>query len=116
MLRVPIGDGGDEVVEIEVDRRDLYGLEERGVVLASESAGGTRLEAVTFSLTSAIDKVMPALSAVLGTIRAGTHSPDSVTMEIGLQIGGETGIFIAKGTANASLNVTLTWNNTNAPG
>ena len=40
----------------------------------------------------------------------GLQKPDKVTLEYGLQIGGETGIpFVTKGNANANLKVTIEW-------
>jgi Trypsin-co-occurring domain 1 len=107
LLRVPIGDGSDESVEIQVSRTEVQSLSESGVVLASDD--GSRFEAVTFSLASAMDGVMPALRVVLGRLRAGVHSPDEITMELGLQVGGEAGVFFAKGTAGATVAVTMTW-------
>jgi Trypsin-co-occurring domain 1 len=107
LLRVPVGDGSDEFVEIQVSRTELQDLSESGVVLASDD--GSRFEAVTFSLASAMDRVIPALRVILGRLRAGVHSPDEITMELGLQVGGEAGVFFAKGTAEATVAVTMTW-------
>jgi len=56
-------------------------LEESGVVLASDD--GWRFVAVGFSLASAMDRVMPALRVILGRLRAGMHSPDEITMQVG---------------------------------
>jgi len=107
LLRVPVGDGSDDFVEIQVSRTELLSLSESGVVLASDD--GTRFEAATFSLASAMDRVMPALRVILGRLRAGVHSPDEITMELGLQVGGEVGVFFAKGTSQATVAVTMTW-------
>jgi hypothetical protein len=107
LLKVPVGDGSGEFVEIEVSRAELQDLSESGVVLASDD--GSRFEAATFSLASAMDRVMPALRVILGRLRAGIHSPDEITMELGLQVGGEAGVFFAKGTAGATVAVTMTW-------
>jgi hypothetical protein len=106
LLRVPVGDGSDEFVEVQVSRTELRGLSESGLVLASDD--GSRFEAAGFSLASAMDRVMPALRVILVRLRAGAHSPDEVNMTLGLQIGGETGVFFAKGTAEASVAVSMT--------
>jgi hypothetical protein len=113
LLRVPVGDGSGESVEVQVSRSELQGLSESGVVLASDD--GSRFEAVTFSLASAMDRVMPALRVILSRLRAGVHSPDEVVMELGLQVGGEAGVFFAKGTAEATVAVTMTWRRGPAP-
>ena len=107
LLKVPVGDGSDEYVEVQVGRAELGGLSESGVVLASDD--GSRFEAAGFSLASAMDRVMPALRVILIRLRAGVHSPDEINMTLGLQIGGETGVFFAKGTAEASVAVSMTW-------
>lgn len=103
LLRVPIDQGSDEYVEVEVDTRDLG----ESVRLASES----RPDAVTapFSLASSVDRVLPALSAILTRLRHADHAPDEIGMELGLKIGGETGLIFAKGTAESTFTVTLSW-------
>jgi hypothetical protein len=107
LLKVPVGNDQDGFVEVEVSRAELVGLSDSGVVLASDD--GSRFEAATFSLSSAMDRVMPAVRVILGRLRTGTGSPDEVTVELGLQIGGEAGVFFAKGTAEATVAVTMTW-------
>jgi hypothetical protein len=52
-------------------------------------------------------------SIVLNAVREGMAditAPESVTLEFGLQIGGEMGVpLITKGTAQANVKVTVTW-------
>jgi len=108
LLKVPVGDDTDGFIEVQVSRAEVEELEGTGVVLAAADGGG-RMVAASFSLASAVDHVMPALRAVVGRLREGVHAPDEVTVELGLQIGGETGFYFAKGTAEASIGVTMTW-------
>lgn len=98
VLRVPIEDGADEFVEVEADADD--------VVLASIH---DRISA--FSLGSAMDRLMPALRSIMKRVRAADDAPDEVAVEMGLKIGGEQGFILAKGTAEATLTLTLTWRN-----
>jgi hypothetical protein len=114
LLRVPVGDGSGEFVEIQVTRAELQNVSESGVVLASDD--GSRFEAAGFSLASAMDRIMPALRVILGRLRDGVHSPDEITMDLGLQIGGEAGIFFAKGTSEATVAVSMTWRRAAAAG
>lgn len=107
MLKVPVGDGTEDFVEVEVSRAELRGLTSAGVVLASES--GDRFEVAGFSLAGAVDRVMPGLRVVLARLREGVHAPDELTLSMGLQVGGETGLVFAKGTAGANFAVTMTW-------
>jgi NTP-dependent ternary system trypsin peptidase co-occuring protein len=106
LLRVPLGDDSDSVVEVQVSRRDLV-ADADGVVLASGDGG--RFQAVGFTLASAMDRVVPALKVILDRLREGIHAPEEVTMEVGLEIGGETGIIFAKGTTTATVAVSMTW-------
>ena len=110
VLQVPVGDGSDDVVEVEVSRSELSGLAESGVVLASQS--GDRFRAAGFTLVDAMNRVLPALRAVLLRLREGVHAPDELTMKIGLQVGGETGFVLAKGTTEANIEVCMTWRRT----
>jgi hypothetical protein len=107
LLKVPVGDGTGDVIEVEVSRHDLEGLQDSGVVLAASC--GDRFEATAFSLTSAAEHLLPALRTLVGRLRQGVHAPDEVTVQIGLQIGGETGFVFAKGTAEANIAVTMSW-------
>lgn len=50
---------------------------------------------------------------ILNTIKEGATDlcPSKVTLEFGLQVGGETGIpFVTKGTAQANVTITIEWN------
>lgn len=107
LLRVPIGDGTDDFVEVEVSRSEMRGATESGVVLAADS--GQRFDATGYTLADATTRVLPALQVILGRIRDGVHAPDEVTMEVGLQIGGETGFIFTKGTVEASIAISMTW-------
>lgn len=107
LLKVPVDERLNTFMEVQVDPSELPGLEESGVALAA--AGNTRFETTAFSLSSAMDHVMPALRVVLGRLRNGAHSPDEITMKVGLQVGGEAGVFFAKGTSDATVEVTMTW-------
>lgn len=107
LMKVPIGDGSDDFIEAKVSLHEAEGLQESGVVLAA--AGSDKFEATTFSLTSAIEHVVPALKMVVGRLRGGVHAPDEMTLQVGLQIGGETGFVFAKGSAEANIALTMTW-------
>lgn len=111
LLAVPLGDGSGDVVEVEVARSDVAELEESGVVLAADSGGG-RMRAVGFSFVSGVEHVLPALSAVVSRLKtdsAGFDAPDEITVSVGLQVGGEAGIYFAKGTSEATIEVAMTW-------
>ncbi|MEE6262287.1 CU044_2847 family protein [Plantactinospora sonchi] len=103
LLRVPIEDGSDEFVEVEADFED----QEESLRLASAHDRRARVSA--FSLASAMDKVMPVLRTIVRRVRSTEHAPDEIAMELGLKVGGEQGFILTKGTAEATLTLTLTW-------
>ncbi|MEU7845899.1 CU044_2847 family protein [Micromonospora parva] len=101
LLKVPVAEGSDEYVEVEVDRRDLAGIE-----LAAADDGRGQWAATT--LTASLERVLPALRTVIGRLRS-TVAPDEISVELGLAIGGETGLIFTKGTAEATFTVNVTW-------
>jgi hypothetical protein len=98
LLKVPIEDGTDEFVEVEA--------EADGVILASIH---DRISA--FSLGSAMDSLLPVLRTIVKRVRDAEHAPHEIAVELGLKVGGEQGFILTKGTAEATLTLTLTWRN-----
>ena len=54
-----------------------------------------------------LEKITPTVHAVSEWVRA--RSPDECGVEFGLKLGGETGVIVAKGTAEVNFLVKLTW-------
>ncbi|MCX4390975.1 CU044_2847 family protein [Micromonospora peucetia] len=108
ILKVPVADGSDEYVEVEAERRDLGDIE-----LVAAGDGRAPLAAVT--LTSSLEKVLPAVRTVVAGLRAAASAPDEISVELGLTVGGETGLIFTKGTAEATFKVNLTWRRAEAP-
>jgi hypothetical protein len=102
LLKLGIGDGSDEYVEVEVDRRDL-----EGVHLASDDGEGA--VRAPYSLAASLGRVMPAINTILNRLRSADQAPDEIGIELGLTIGGETGLIFTKGTAEATFAITVTW-------
>jgi NTP-dependent ternary system trypsin peptidase co-occuring protein len=103
LLRVPVEEGSDEYVEVEISPDEL----EDSVQLASRVGDGVARAA--FSLGAALDRVMPALRTVLSRLRETEHAPDEIGMQLGLKVGGEQGLIFTKGTAEATFTLSLTW-------
>jgi Trypsin-co-occurring domain 1 len=76
------------------------------LVLASPQPGQAAARA-TRSLSEALEQLEPMLRTVKDRLVACT--PDHFTVEFGVKLGGETGIILAKGTAEVNLKVTMTW-------
>jgi len=100
LMEVPLS-GGDSVV-VEVDRREVPGE----LVLATSKPHQVAARAAE-TLEQTLDKVKPALHAVSSWARSA--SPDECCVEFGLKLGGESGVIIAKGTAEVNFVVKLTW-------
>ncbi|NEA58339.1 hypothetical protein G3I60_30345 [Streptomyces sp. SID13666] len=71
------------------------------------AAGGDLVARAKVSLQEALDQVKPALSKVADMVRE--LRPQEAEIEFGLKMGGETGVVIAKGTAEVNFAVRLVW-------
>jgi hypothetical protein len=100
------------VIELAADRSSL--------VAADRSSLGGRVELVSDegrmigkmagSLEDAFARLTPAIDRIVAVLR--THGPDGMEVQFGLTVGGETGLIVAKGSAEANFSVTLRWDNT----
>lgn len=102
LLRVPVHDGSGEFIEVEVDRGELSEM----VQLTSVGESATT---AAFSLASSVDRILPAISTVVTRLRTADYAPQEIKIELGLKVGGETGLVFAKGTAEATFAVSVTW-------
>jgi hypothetical protein len=100
LMEVPVEAGGRLVVEVSED--DLPGSLE----LAARGPGEVVARAGQ-SLEGALDSLRPVVRTVREKLAE--MSPDETTVEFGLLIGGETGIVVAKGTAEVHFTVTMSW-------
>ncbi|MGH4013620.1 MAG: CU044_2847 family protein [Pseudonocardiaceae bacterium] len=100
IMEVPLADGNNVVVE--VDRREVPGE----LVLAAAKPYEVAARA-TETLEQVLYKVRPALQSL--SQWAKSAGPDECCVEFGLKLGGETGVIIAKGTAEVNFVVRLTW-------
>lgn len=102
LLGVPVGDGADDVVVFEVDRSEVP----EDLVLASAEPGKVAARART-TLEEALAGVKPSLIKIVEMLRE--LAPEETAVEFGLKMGGETGMIIAKGTAEVNFKVTMSW-------
>lgn len=101
-LTMAVGEGG--LIVAEVDDRHAGAVTE-GLGLASNA--GERMTRAATSLEDALAGLQPALQALRAQLER--VSPDTVAVEFGLKLGGETGIILAKGTAEVNFKVSMTW-------
>jgi hypothetical protein len=103
LMRVPLTEGSDEFIEVEVDPRCL------GDAVELVTSGYGEVARAPFSLAGSMGNLVPALSTILTSLRRAEHTPDEIGMVLGLSLGGETGLVFAKGTTQATFTVTMTW-------
>ena len=99
-MEVPLEDGA--VLLVEVDPEDVPG----GVALASAEEVAAAAKSAQ-SLSKSLEQLNPVLRTVKEHLV--TSMPEHYTVEFGVKFGGETGIVLAKGTAEANMKITLTW-------
>ena len=101
LVRIPLENG--EFLIAEVDRADIP---EEFVVLASPEPGRSLAQA-SRTLESSLLGLRPALAGLAEALQALT--PETASIEFGVKLGGETGVIIAKGTAEVHFTVHLQW-------
>jgi Trypsin-co-occurring domain 1 len=103
LMQVPLDDAeGAPVVLIEADRDDVAG----GLTLAAPDPGQAAAIAA-HSLSASLERLEPLLRQLKEKLTAST--PEHFTVEFGVKLGGETGIILARGTAEVNLKITMTW-------
>jgi len=102
LLGVPLEPGSNDIVVFEVDRHEV----QDDLVLAS-SEPGKLADRTRVTLEEALGKLKPSLDKIVHLLK--DLSPDEAALEFGLKIGGETGVIIAKGTAEVNFTVRMSW-------
>jgi D-serine deaminase-like pyridoxal phosphate-dependent protein len=99
LLRVPLESGGSVLVEVEDGPQ---------AVVRVSRPGGMVTEA-TQTLERGLESVREAAHAVLGKVAGLPRQPDRITLELGLKLSAEAGVFLAKTAGEGSLTLTLEW-------
>jgi L-rhamnose isomerase len=102
LLGLPVSVDGDDVLVLEVDRGEVSD----DLVLASEWPGKVA-DRARVTLEEALAKLKPSPHKVVHLFKE--MSSDETVVEFGLKIGGETGVIIAKGTAEVNFTVRMSW-------
>ena len=101
LLEVPVEDGA--VLLVEADRADIPS----SLTLAAAPQPGEVAARAVRSLSDSLAELEPMLRTVKDRLVA--SRPDHFEVEFGVKLGGETGIILAKGTAEVNLKITMTW-------
>ena len=102
LLGLPVGTAGAGLLVFEVDRSDISD----DLVLASPKPGQLIAKAQV-TLEQALIELKPPLQEVMDVLKE--LGPDEAEVEFGLKIGGETGVIIAKGTAEVNFVIRMSW-------
>jgi hypothetical protein len=102
LMRVWLDEKRAVSVLVETDSGDIPD----GLVLAAPDPGRAAVTAAQ-SLSASLEHLKPVLHTVKEKLAASV--PDHFTVEFGINLGGESGIILAKGTAGVNLKVTMTW-------
>jgi hypothetical protein len=102
LLGLPVDANSDDVLVFEVERGEVSD----DLVLASTEPGQIAARAQV-TLEEALGKLKPSLDKVVHLLKE--MAPDETEVEFGLKIGGETGVIIAKGTAEVNFTIRMSW-------
>jgi hypothetical protein len=102
MLSLPIAADSEDVLIFEVDGDEVS----RDLVLASPDPGKVA-DRARITLEQALESLRPSLIKVVHLLKE--LSPHETVLEFGLKIGGETGVIIAKGTADVNFTIRMSW-------
>lgn len=103
LMGIQVQAGSEDILEVEVDRRDVA----NELVLAATPEPGKIIAHAKVTLEEALEKLKPSLEKVTHVLKE--LSPAETELEFGLKLGGETGVIVAKGTAEVNFVIRLTW-------
>ena len=101
VMRIQVDGASDDYVEVEVDT-DSDEVRPLARNRAEPLLANTNLSA-------ALDTVRPVLALVVDKLQAVDPAVDEIGVQVGLRVGGETGLLIVRGSAEATFGITMTW-------
>jgi hypothetical protein len=106
LVGLPVSDGSDDFLVVEVDEEEPSG----GLVLAAApdpAKGPKGIAKAQVTLEQALGSLKPSRQKITEVLKE--LAPEESEVEFGLKIGGETGVIVAKGTAEVNFVVRMTW-------
>lgn len=98
LVEFPLAGGGTVRVEVE----------EEGIARAGRA--GEVVATAQQTLQKALDPIRPIAESVLEKLHGLAETPDRISVEFGVKLSAETGVIVARGTAEANFTVQLEWN------
>ena len=106
LLEYPLEGGGSVLIQVE----DRHSGDGDGEVTRGWGERDRRvIEQAQESFQQAVGRVQPAVQALLAQIRSLADSPDTVSVEFGLELSAEVGAFVANASSKGNFKVSLTW-------
>lgn len=102
LLGVPVEVGSNSVLVVEVDASEIPD----DLVLASAEPGKV-VDRARVTLEEALERLKPSLHKIIDLLK--DLAPDETEVEFGLKVGGETGVIVAKGTAEVNFVIRMSW-------
>jgi hypothetical protein len=102
LLGLPVEADSPDILVFEVDPNEVSD----DLVLASPEPGKVVARA-QMTLEEALAKLKPSLQKIVHVLKE--ISPDETAVTFGLKMGGETGVIVAKGTAEVNFTVQMSW-------
>ncbi|MCX4632629.1 CU044_2847 family protein [Streptomyces sp. NBC_01443] len=99
LLRVPLESGGSVLVEVDDGPQAVVRVARPGGMVAEASE----------TLERGLESVREAAHAVLSRVADLPRQPDKITLELGLKLSAEAGVFLAKTAGEGSLTLTMEW-------
>jgi hypothetical protein len=104
LLEYPLEGGGSVLIQVE-DWHSGDGEVTRGWGERDRRV----IEQAQESFEQAVGRVQPAVQALLAQVRSLADSPDTVSVEFGLELGAEVGAFVTNASSKGNFKVSLTW-------
>jgi hypothetical protein len=92
----------DDVVGFEIGEDEIPG----SLALSSDENGPIAARA-SASLGRVLDRIAPVLERIHKVVAK--SAPDTAEVEVGVKLGGETGVIFTKGTSEAHIVIRMSW-------
>lgn len=105
-IDVPLGDGSDETIRVQVREQEddlvRVGRGDRAVARAERTFG------------QMLDTVRPVAESFVNRFGGMANAPDEITLEFGVSLSAQADVVIASTATSANFTVSLTWNRSDA--
>lgn len=105
VMRIQIDDASDAYVEVDVPE----GIGEVELLAGKRDSDRDKPPLAQRTLAAALDTVKPAMRLVVAQLQSVDPAVSEIDVQVGLRVGGETGLLLVRGHAESTFAVTLRW-------